>query len=110
VITTLFMGFDPLVPMLGASGAISGVLGGYVLLFPGNKVRVFFFPFIVHLPAIIVLGLWIVFQITSGLGMLGGEETGVAYTAHIGGFLVGLLTVKFFDKGRDYFANRYRQA
>lgn len=103
VVATFMLGLDPLIPSLGASGAISGVLGGYLLLFPINRVRVFFFPIILHLPAIIVLGLWIVFQIVSGLGMLGGEETGIAYAAHIGGFIAGFLMVKVFDRGKDYY-------
>lgn len=110
VFLTVVMQSDPLIPMLGASGAISGVLAGYLLLFPGNRVKVLFFPFIAHLPTVIVLGVWIIFQIISGLGMLGGEETGVAYAAHIGGFLAGLLLVKFFDRGKDYYARKYQQS
>jgi membrane associated rhomboid family serine protease len=100
VFTTFFFGHDPLIPMVGASGAISGVLGGYILLFPLNRVKVLFFPFIVNLPAFIILGLWIVFQIMDGLGTLGGQTTGIAYTAHIGGFIAGLALVKFFDRGK----------
>ena len=94
-------GASSLIPSLGASGAISGVLGGYILLFPNKRVRVFVGRGITEVPAFVALGIWIVFQVISGLGMLGGEETGggVAYAAHIGGFVAGLLLVKLFDKG-----------
>jgi membrane associated rhomboid family serine protease len=87
-----------LIPSLGASGAISGVLGGYMLIFPKNRVRVLLLRSIVPVPAIVALGFWILLQVISGMGMLGGEETGggVAYAAHIGGFIAGLLLVKFF--------------
>jgi membrane associated rhomboid family serine protease len=87
-----------LIPSLGASGAISGVLGGYVLLFPRRRVRMWlFFIFTIAVPAFIALGIWIAFQLINGLGMLGGEEAGgVAYSAHIGGFIAGLLLVKLF--------------
>lgn len=89
------------IPSLGASGAISGVLGGNLLLFPGRKVNALLGWIIVQVPVVVALGLWIVFQVVSGLGMLGGdaEGGGVAYAAHIGGFFAGLLLVKFFDKG-----------
>lgn len=91
-----------LVPSLGASGAISGVLGGYVLLFPRNRVNVILFRFLTTVPAYVALGLWFAFQFISGLGMLGGgaQEGGVAYAAHIGGFIAGLALVKFFAIGR----------
>jgi membrane associated rhomboid family serine protease len=88
---------DLLIPSLGASGAIAGVLGGYLLLFPANKVRVFVIRAVVTVPAFITLGLWIVMQLVSGWGMMGGNESGgVAYAAHIGGFAAGLILVKFF--------------
>jgi membrane associated rhomboid family serine protease len=97
VLATKFLGQNPLVPSLGASGAISGVLGAYILLFPRRRVTMFFVRFITHVSAFWAIGIWIVFQIISGLGMLGGSDTGgVAYAAHIGGFLAGLLLVKLF--------------
>lgn len=98
VFVSHFLGRDMLIPSLGASGAISGVLGGYMLIFPKNRVRVLLLRSIVHVPAIVALGFWILLQVISGMGMLGGEETGggVAYAAHIGGFIAGLLLVNFF--------------
>lgn len=98
VFGTAYMGQDPLIPSLGASGAISGVLGGYILLFPRRRVRMWlFFIFTITVPAVITLGIWILFQIINSMGVLGGEETGsIAYTAHIGGFFAGLLLVKLF--------------
>lgn len=98
VFTATFMERSLMIPSLGASGAISGVMGGYMLLFPRNRVRVFMFRFVTEVPAIFALGIWIIFQIISGIGMLGGEETGVAYAAHIGGFIAGLLLIKVFDR------------
>ena len=95
-------GSGMLVPSLGASGAISGVLGGYILLFPHNRVRVLLVRMMTEVPAYVALGLWFLFQFVSGLGLLGGgaQEGGVAYGAHIGGFVAGLALVKFFAIGR----------
>lgn len=95
-------GSGMLVPSLGASGAISGVLGGYILLFPHNRVRVILLRMLTTVPAYVALGLWFLFQFVSGLGLLGGgaQEGGVAYAAHIGGFVAGLALVRFFAIGR----------
>jgi membrane associated rhomboid family serine protease len=99
VFTSIMLPGSDLIPSLGASGAISGVLGGNLILFPGRKVNALFGFFIVQVPVLVALGLWILFQVISGLGMLGGESDGVAYGAHIGGFMAGLLLVKLFDRG-----------
>lgn len=97
VLSTYIFGDDPLVPSLGASGAISGVLGGYISLFPTRRVTVLIFWFITRVPAIVVLGLWILLQIVSGIGALGEAATGgVAYSAHIAGFIAGLLLIRLF--------------
>ena len=96
VYTTKYMGHAMIIPSLGASGAISGVLGGYLLLFPKRRVTVIIIRMITHVSAIVAIGIWIVFQIVSGLGMLGGGSSGVAYAAHIGGFFAGLLLIKMF--------------
>ncbi|HKH63267.1 MAG TPA: rhomboid family intramembrane serine protease, partial [Flavitalea sp.] len=99
VVTTQVLGNSLLIPSLGASGAISGILGGYLLLFPTRSVHVFLFFTIVSVPAILALGFWIVLQILNGTSALGGDEAGgVAYSAHIGGFIAGLVFIKFFDR------------
>ena len=102
----LAVGPDSQVPNLGASGAIAGVLGGYLILFPRARVVtvifiVFFFT-IVELPALLILGFWFVQQILFGYFDLNsaGEEGGVAYFAHIGGFAFGLLAIKLFADER----------
>jgi membrane associated rhomboid family serine protease len=85
-----------------ASGAISGVLGGYLLLFPRNRVRVLTRGGIASVPAIVVLGFWIVIQLFSQIGSIAqtSDGGGVAYMAHIGGFVAGLVLVKLFTAGR----------
>lgn len=98
VFATVMQAQNSLIPSLGASGAISGVMGAYLFLFPGRQVRTIVFFFIISVPAVLALGMWIVFQVVSGLGMLGGEESGgVAYAAHIGGFIAGFILIKMFD-------------
>ena len=85
------------IPMVGASGAISAVLGAYLVLFPGARILslVFlgFFYQLIEVPALIVLGFWFVLQLIDGIGSLGlaGAEGGVAFFAHIGGFVFGVL-------------------
>lgn len=97
VFTDVFFGESHLIPSLGASGAISAVMGGYLLLFPGRRVTVFFIFTLITVPAFIVLGAWIVLQVVNGMGYLGGSEaSGIAYAAHIGGFIAGLLLIKLF--------------
>jgi len=85
---------DPtsVIPTLGASGAISGVLGAYIVLFPRNRVLVFLFRFLVHVPAMVAIGMWAVLQLFNGFGSIGGTQAtgGVAYLAHIGGFFAGV--------------------
>jgi membrane associated rhomboid family serine protease len=99
VFSTVILGQNILIPSLGASGAISAVLGAYLRLFPGRAVHIWIFFFIISVPAIISVGLWFVFQVVNGLGALGGEEAGgVAYAAHIGGFIAGLILIKVFAK------------
>jgi membrane associated rhomboid family serine protease len=90
-------------PNLGASGAIAGVLGAYILLFPQGKIRVLQGQKVVQVSALIVIGLWIVLQFFSGIGSItnAADTGGVAYMAHIGGFLAGFaLTFLFRGSGR----------
>jgi membrane associated rhomboid family serine protease len=95
--------FNPnsMIPTVGASGAISGVLGGYLVLFPRNRVRVLTRGGVAHVPAIVVLGIWILLQFINGIGSVAStpETAGVAYLAHIGGFVAGLVLVKIFAAG-----------
>jgi membrane associated rhomboid family serine protease len=87
------VGPSSMVPMVGASGAVSGVLGAYLILFPNAHVTTLiilgFFFRLVHIPAMVVLGFWIVLQVLNGLGSF-GSSGGVAFFAHIGGFLAGM--------------------
>jgi membrane associated rhomboid family serine protease len=93
------------IPAVGASGAISGVLGGYLLMFPRNRVYVLTWGGVMAVPAIFMLGLWIVTQFVNGVGSIAvTDETGgggVAYMAHIGGFVAGLILAPLFGMGRQ---------
>jgi len=102
VFTTAATHGDMLVPSLGASGAISGVLGGYALLFPGRRVRMLMGRSTIEMPAWVSIGMWFLFQLVAGMGLLGGgsQAGGVAYAAHVGGFIAGLILVKVFAAGR----------
>ncbi|OPX90443.1 MAG: Rhomboid protease GluP [Pelotomaculum sp. PtaB.Bin104] len=96
------------VPLIGASGAIAGVLGAYLILFPRAKVLtlVFIFVFIqiVPIPAVVFLGLWFVLQLLSGAANLTSQAAqGVAFWAHAGGFVAGILLVKLFARREEYF-------
>ncbi len=93
------------IPNLGASGAIAGVLGAYILLFPEERIRVYLFGIIVPLPAWAMLGFWIVMQLFSGIaGITTAAQTGgVAYLAHIGGFASGLILADLFESHKQTF-------
>jgi membrane associated rhomboid family serine protease len=80
------------IPALGASGAISGVMGAYAVLFPNHRILTFFFIFLIPVPAILILGYWFVLQFVAGINGLGmATAGGVAWWAHIGGFLMGVV-------------------
>jgi len=96
----IIMGPDSAIPMLGASGAISGVLGGYILLFPTRQVRSIIFYSVVTVPAFVAIGIWIVYQIVLGY-LTPSDGGGVAYAAHIGGFVAGLAMIKIFAIGKN---------
>ena len=89
------------IPNLGASGAIAGVLGAYILLFPRGRVNVLMGRGVIPMPALAVIGMWIVLQFISGIGSISqtAESGGVAYMAHIGGFIAGFI-LTFFLRGK----------
>jgi membrane associated rhomboid family serine protease len=95
------------IPNLGASGAIAGVMGAYLLMFPGRRINVLFGRMITQMNALIVVGFWFVLQLFSGIGSLDpalADTGGVAYMAHIGGFVAGfLLAFVFRDNSRFRF-------
>jgi membrane associated rhomboid family serine protease len=91
---------DSIIPSLGASGAIAGVLGAYLVLFPKRQVRVLMARQIVNMPAFLVLGLWILLQIFSQISVAGAQSGGVAYMAHIGGFVAGVALILLFGGRR----------
>jgi membrane associated rhomboid family serine protease len=104
VFSTFAFSGNPYIPSLGASGAISGVLGAYLLLFPRRQVRVIMMRMLTTVPAIVAIGLWFVLQLVQAYGVLGaGPQSGggVAFMAHIGGFVAGLVLIKFFAIGRN---------
>jgi len=106
--TQALINVDATEPAIGASGAIAGVLGGYLLLFPRARVLtivfIIFFVTLLEIPAVIMLGIWFVLQFLPAIGQVGTDAVsggGVAYWAHVGGFAFGLAAIKLF-------ANRYR--
>lgn len=99
---------NSMIPTLGASGAIAGIMGAYVVWFPTNQIRVLVFRFITELPAVIVIGGWIVLQIWLGAGSFAktGESGGVAYLAHVGGALTGIFVALLFQDEANYIKAR----
>jgi hypothetical protein len=92
------------IPTIGASGAIAGVMGAYLILFPSSRILtlipIFFIPYFIEVPAYLFLGLWFILQFISAAGSSGGA-TGVAWWAHIGGFLFGIILLKLFMKAPE---------
>jgi membrane associated rhomboid family serine protease len=102
VVSTFTFGDNPYIPSLGASGAISGVMGGYLVMHPHRRVRVIMLRMITTVPGYVAVGLWFVFQLISAFGVIGqGPQSGggVAFMAHIGGFIAGVVLVKMFAIG-----------
>ncbi|MFO7727112.1 MAG: rhomboid family intramembrane serine protease [Desulfonatronovibrio sp.] len=109
LIVHIALNLNSQVPVVGASGAIAGVMGAYFLLYPHSRVitfiPIFFIPYIIEVPALIFLGVWFVFQIVSALGMnMFGTGSGVAWWAHAGGFIIGMVILRLFrSKKRCYY-------
>ena len=101
----LQIGVEPnsTVPNLGASGAIAGVMGGFMLVFPHDKIQTFIFPlFQTRITAAVFIGIWFLIQLVSGLGSITTiNNGGVAYFAHVGGFVAGFLLIKPFGIGAE---------
>jgi membrane associated rhomboid family serine protease len=104
-----FINIDSQIPTIGASGAIAGVLGAYMLLYPRARIKtlliIIFFVKIVYIPAIIILGFWILIQVISGFAEYGLRTgSGIAWFAHIGGFIAGMALIAIIKKrkGRRY--------
>src|SRR5689334_498705 len=110
--THIFFNVDSRLPTVGASGAIAGVMGAYLIKFPHNKVTtlIFFgFVFFVDIPAVVMLGYWFLIQVFSGVGSVGYtnvSEGGTAWFAHIGGFLAGMVLVKLMSEERRRYTRR----
>jgi membrane associated rhomboid family serine protease len=102
VVSTFVFGDNPFIPSLGASGAISGVMGGYLVMHPQRRVRVIVLRMLTTVPGYVAVGLWFIFQLISAFGVIGqGPQStgGVAFMAHIGGFVAGVVLVKAFAVG-----------
>jgi membrane associated rhomboid family serine protease len=99
--TQIIFSADSVIPSLGASGAIAGVLGAYLVLFPRRNVKVLMARQIVNMPAFMVLGLWILLQVFSQISVAGAQSSGVAYLAHIGGFGAGVVLIFLFGGRRQ---------
>ncbi|HBA27068.1 MAG TPA: rhomboid family intramembrane serine protease, partial [Nitrospinae bacterium] len=101
-LTHIFLAPNSKIPMVGASGAVSGILGAYLLLFPHARILTLvtfgFFVRMIKIPAMVVLGFWIVLQFLNSTVASGSEGGGVAWFAHIGGFFAGLILINFFKK------------
>ena len=109
VVSTFVFADNPFIPSLGASGAISGVMGAYLVLHPHRRVRVIILRMLTDVPAYVAVGLWFLLQLISAFGVLGqGPQSGggVAFMAHIGGFVAGVVLVKLFAVGNQPPARR----
>ncbi|MBC8478916.1 MAG: rhomboid family intramembrane serine protease, partial [FCB group bacterium] len=94
------------IPMVGASGAISGIMAGYMLKYPAARIHVIVFIFPIVLPAALVVGLWFAMQLLNGFVNLDSTGSGVAWFAHIGGFIAGAVLMSLISGGRFYWIKR----
>jgi membrane associated rhomboid family serine protease len=102
VVSTFVFGENPFIPSLGASGAISGVMGAYLVMHPHRRVRVLMLRMLTEVPGYVAVGMWFVLQLISAYGVIGrGPQSGggVAFMAHIGGFIAGAVLVRLFAIG-----------
>ncbi len=101
-ITHIVLDPSSTIPTIGASGAVSGILGAYLVLYPKAKVKtlvpIFVFLSIFEIPAVIFLGLWFIFQLFSGTAALHSSGSNIAWWAHIGGFIGGMILIRFFRR------------
>jgi membrane associated rhomboid family serine protease len=108
--THILISMDSAVPMVGASGAISGVMGAYIVLYPRVRVHTLvvlvFIIRVFALPAFMLLGLWFVLQLVSGAASYGAPGGGVAFGAHVGGFVAGVALIKLFERPKLVQAKR----
>ena len=109
----LFFNITATTPIIGASGAVAGVMGGYVLLYPRGRVLTFIpiiiIPYIVSLPAWVFLGFWFASQVLSGLfEQFTGHAQGIAWWAHVGGFVTGMVLVRLFMKPERCYYCEYK--
>lgn len=99
--THILFNTDSQIPLIGASGAIAGVLGAYLLLYPYSKINtlaIFIFITVIKIPAIYLLSFWFILQFFKGIGAIGLDNSGVAYWAHVGGFLSGAIIIMIYLK------------
>jgi membrane associated rhomboid family serine protease len=112
-VTYLLVDIHSMIPAFGASGAIAGVMGGYIVMFPRARiitlVLIFFIPVFVQISALVYIGLWFFMQLLSGTLTLGSPEAGggVAWWGHIGGFVAGIVLLPFFRGRGELSRNRY---
>ena len=104
---------NSMIPMIGASGAIAGVTGAYVMMYPRAQIQTLFFMLVfittIRIPAIIYLGFWFLWQFYSGFASLGAEGAQIAFFAHVGGFIAGVVLVKLFVSKNYYRFKRINQ-
>ena len=112
--THYYFNMNATVPVIGASGAIAGVMGAYFIMFPKSRILtiipIFFIPFFIEIPAVIFLGFWFLSQLLSGGAslFLGSNVSSIAWWAHVGGFVAGMLLHKIFEKNyRDFYPDEF---